>query len=76
MLLAYPRWPKHFNRRIKPDLPPKDPTPIRDSQRVGSAQSVPLVFNGDGETADAHGGHKRKALQAPVESDGKAKIDG
>jgi hypothetical protein len=37
---------------------------------------VPLVFNGDGETADAHGGHKRKALQALVESDGKAKIDG
>jgi hypothetical protein len=36
---------------------------------------VPLVFNDDGE-ADAHGGHKRKALQALVDSDGKAKIDG
>jgi hypothetical protein len=34
------------------------------------------VFNGDGETADALGGHKQKALQALVESDGKAKIDG
>jgi hypothetical protein len=37
----------------------------RGIEDQGSAQSLPLVFDGDGEPADEHGGHQRIARQAP-----------